>query len=302
MVEGVWGDFVGGCFDVGDGGAGRRWRGGRQSDAAVGRVAGDAAARWPAILLTQCHEDVCLGRPTRKRWSPPGSDEEGASISARVRWMFEQRLAGRSVASIARELNDRGVPCPSHIDPERNQHRAGDAWTLRTVAVIRRNPRYTGRRVWNRQRTECEGPRAAHRTNPSDAWVISKKIAHPPLTTERDFCCSGGPFCTADEGRLRAGLRIGWAVAVSAVLAPDGLALGESTSRISMPPRPHQHPAPSTRATKKPLRPRGCPSYQARYQARRRLDRLRADQLGTAGTGRRPALATSPRSCVPGAW
>ena len=30
-----------------------------------------------------------------------------------VQWMFQQRLAGRSVASIARELTERGVPCPS---------------------------------------------------------------------------------------------------------------------------------------------------------------------------------------------
>ena len=37
-----------------------------------------------------------------------------------VRWMFEQRLAGCSVAGIARELNERGVPCPSAVDPERN--------------------------------------------------------------------------------------------------------------------------------------------------------------------------------------
>jgi hypothetical protein len=28
-----------------------------------------------------------------------------------VRWMFAQRRAGRSIAGIARELNERGVPC-----------------------------------------------------------------------------------------------------------------------------------------------------------------------------------------------
>ena len=33
-----------------------------------------------------------------------------------VRWMFAQRLAGRSVAGIARELTERGVPCPSEVD------------------------------------------------------------------------------------------------------------------------------------------------------------------------------------------
>jgi Recombinase len=57
-----------------------------------------------------------------------------------VRWMFAQRLAGSSVAGIARALNERGIPCPSSADPERNRHRTGDGWTLRTVAAILANP------------------------------------------------------------------------------------------------------------------------------------------------------------------
>jgi site-specific DNA recombinase len=101
--------------------------------------------------------------------------------------MFERRLGGRSVAGIARELNERGVPCPSHVDPDRNRHRAGDAWTLRSVTVILRNPRYTVRQVWNRQRTERVGGRVVHRSNSSDAWVVSKKVAHPALVSEREF-------------------------------------------------------------------------------------------------------------------
>ena len=61
-----------------------------------------------------------------------------------VRWMFAQRLAGHSAARITRALNDAGVPCPSAADPARNPHRTGAAWTLRTVAAILANPRYTG--------------------------------------------------------------------------------------------------------------------------------------------------------------
>jgi hypothetical protein len=34
-----------------------------------------------------------------------------------VRWIFAQRLAGHSVARIARALNDADVPCPSAADP-----------------------------------------------------------------------------------------------------------------------------------------------------------------------------------------
>jgi hypothetical protein len=83
-----------------------------------------------------------------------------------VRWMFAQRLAGHSLARITRALNDAGVPCPSAADPKRNPHRAGTAWTLRTVAAIPANPRYTGRQVWNRQRTDLhlvDSARAAMR-------------------------------------------------------------------------------------------------------------------------------------------
>ncbi len=61
-----------------------------------------------------------------------------------VRWIFAQRLAGHSAARITRALNDAEVPCPSASDPGRNPHRTGAAWTLRTVAAILANPRYTG--------------------------------------------------------------------------------------------------------------------------------------------------------------
>ncbi len=104
-----------------------------------------------------------------------------------VRWMFEQRLAGCSVAGIARELNERSVPCPSDVDPQRNRHRSGGKWTLRTVAVILANPRYTGRQVWNRQRTEHSGREVARRSNPAGEWAISKVVAHPPLVSEAVF-------------------------------------------------------------------------------------------------------------------
>jgi site-specific DNA recombinase len=73
--------------------------------------------------------------------------EPDPATAPHVAWIFAQRLAGNSVASIARDLNERGVPCPSRVDPGRNPHRSGQAWTLRTVAAILSNPRYTGRQV-----------------------------------------------------------------------------------------------------------------------------------------------------------
>jgi hypothetical protein len=100
--------------------------------------------------------------------------------------MFAQRLAGRSVASIARDLTERGVPCPSDADPDRNRHRDGKAWTLRTVAVILGNPRYTGRQVWDRQGIERGAGRTSRRSSPGE-WAVSATPAHPALVSEAEF-------------------------------------------------------------------------------------------------------------------
>src|SRR6266568_2668468 len=113
-----------------------------------------------------------------------------------VRWIFAQRLAGHSVARIARALNEAGVPCPSAADPGRNTHRTGTSWTLGTVITILENPRYTGRQVWNRQRTDTEladpanvtlGHRSVQRWNLPDGWVISNRPAHPALVREDEL-------------------------------------------------------------------------------------------------------------------
>jgi len=110
--------------------------------------------------------------------------------------VFAQRLAGHSVARIARALNEAGVPCPSAADPGRNTHRTGAGWTLGTVTTIVQNPRYTGRQVWNRQRTDTEladpgnvtlGHKSVPRWNLPDGWVISNRPAHPALVSEAGF-------------------------------------------------------------------------------------------------------------------
>jgi site-specific DNA recombinase len=88
------------------------------------------------------------------------------------------------------------VPCPSAADPGRNPHRTAAGWTLGTVTTILQNPRYTGRQVWNRQRTDREladpanvslGHKSVQRWNLPDGWVISRKPAHPALVSEADF-------------------------------------------------------------------------------------------------------------------
>jgi site-specific DNA recombinase len=135
--------------------------------------------------------------------------------------MFAQRLAGHSAARITRALNDAGIPCPSATDPGRNPHRTGAAWTLRTVAAILANPRYTGRQVWNRQRTDFDlvdpantgmGHRQVQRWNLPEGWVISKHPAHPALVSEADFIAAQqagaprGPAGHATRQYLLAGL------------------------------------------------------------------------------------------------
>ena len=120
-------------------------------------------------------------------------DPETAHV---VRWIFAQRLAGHSVARIARALNDAGVACPSASDPGRNPHRPGTGWTLGTVTTILQNPRYTGHQVWNRQRTDKDladpgdvslGHKSVQRWNLPDGWVISRRPAHEALVSEADF-------------------------------------------------------------------------------------------------------------------
>lgn len=70
-----------------------------------------------------------------------------------VRWIFAERLRGRSVSSITAELNGSGVPCPSSVDRARNRHRTGTSWGLTTVRAILMNAKYTGRQVWTRRKT-----------------------------------------------------------------------------------------------------------------------------------------------------
>ena len=138
-----------------------------------------------------------------------------------VAWMFAQRLDGHSVARITRALNDAGIACPSAADPKRNPHRSGAAWTLGTVASILANPRYTGRQVWNRQRTDCDlvdpantglGHRQVARWNLPAGWVISARPAHPALVGEADYVAAQdvsaprGPAGPATRRYLLAGL------------------------------------------------------------------------------------------------
>ncbi|WP_051367232.1 recombinase family protein [Hamadaea tsunoensis] len=123
-----------------------------------------------------------------------------------VSWMFAQRLAGWSVAAITVSLNEQNVACPSAHDPQRNPHRSGEGWTLRTVASILANPRYTGRQVWNRQHTDhgsldqaddALGHAEMYRWSRVQEWTISKDTVHEPLVSEADFIAAQAIHSTA---------------------------------------------------------------------------------------------------------
>jgi len=121
-------------------------------------------------------------------------------VTARwVRWIFVQRVAGRSVAGIARELNERGVPCPSGVDRARNRHRSGEVWIVRTIVGILENPRYTGRQVWNRHSTVGRAGRpgdgvlfGAGEWTRAQEWVVSQKRSHPALVDDATFVAVQG--------------------------------------------------------------------------------------------------------------
>ena len=118
--------------------------------------------------------------------------EPDPATAPHVEWIFERRSTGCSIAGIARELNERGVPSPSRSDVDRNRHRTASPWTVQTVAAILGNPRYTGRQVWNRVANERDkvtlgSGRPGQRPNRADQWAVSASLAHTPLVSTRMF-------------------------------------------------------------------------------------------------------------------
>ncbi|WP_051107042.1 recombinase family protein [Salinispora arenicola] len=113
-----------------------------------------------------------------------------------VRRIFAMYLAGYGMFAIAEALTRDDIPCPSAYDRARNSHRDGLAWSKTAIRVILTNPRYTGRQVWNKQRTDevlldvndvALGHVAVMRWNGRDQWVVSKDLVHEPLIDETDF-------------------------------------------------------------------------------------------------------------------
>jgi len=241
-------------------------------------------------------------------------DPETAHV---VRWIFARRLAGHSVARIARALNDAGVPCPSAADPARNSHRAGTGWALGTVATIVRNPRYTGRQVWNRQRTDKDladpgnvslGHKSVQRWNLPDGWVISRKPAHPALVSEADFIAAQG--ISAARGPSPRGDLIGpqkrryllgglLACGVCGRRMESAWSNGKAAYRW-LPPRPYHRQCAQPAASEERLRPRGSHrAAPARFPPAAHQGRRRTAEAAHPPRNRRPVPSCRERDQLP---
>jgi site-specific DNA recombinase len=138
-------------------------------------------------------------------------DPETASV---VRRIFAEYLDGRGIFAIAEGLTRDRIPSPSQHDPARNTHRTGEGWAKSAVRAILRNPRYTGRQVWNKQRKDeilldvndvARGYETRLRWNDTSQWVWSDIIAQEPLVSVADF--EAATAIQADAGRSRKGSR-----------------------------------------------------------------------------------------------
>jgi DNA invertase Pin-like site-specific DNA recombinase len=113
-----------------------------------------------------------------------------------VHRIFAMYLAGYGMFAIAEALTRDDIPCPSAYDRNRNRHRDGLAWSKTAIRTILTNPRYTGRQVWNKQRTDevlldvndvALGHTPVMRWNQRDRWVTSNELAHEPLIEQANF-------------------------------------------------------------------------------------------------------------------
>ena len=120
-------------------------------------------------------------------------DPQTAPVVQRI---FRDFLNGNGIFAIAEALTSQGIPSPSAYDYQRNPHRDGRAWAKSAVRVILTNPRYTGRQVWNKQRTDevlvdvddvALGHQPVMRWNPRDKWIISEQVVHEPLVSDEVF-------------------------------------------------------------------------------------------------------------------
>ena len=115
-----------------------------------------------------------------------------------VQRIFAEYIGGRGLFAIAERLNDDGIPSPSGHDPARNRHRASGrgAWSKSAIRAILRNPRYTGRQVWGKQRKDevlidvddvALGHVTKLRWNQQADWIWSAEKVHDAIVSDDVF-------------------------------------------------------------------------------------------------------------------
>ena len=131
-----------------------------------------------------------------------------------VQRIYEEFIAGRGLYAIAERLTAAGIPSPSAHDPARNRHRigSGGAWSKHAIRAMLRNPRYTGRQVWNRQRRDeilidvddvALGHESKMRWNDETEWVRSLHLTHPPIVSIDMFDAAQHVFAAGQRAPVR---------------------------------------------------------------------------------------------------
>ena len=134
-------------------------------------------------------------------------DPVAAPVVLRI---FQEFVGGKGLYAVARGLTEDGILSPSAHDPERNRHRASSrgAWAKSAVRAILKNPRYTGRQVWNRQRRHevlidvhdvALGHETKMRWNDPDQWVWSGEPAHERIISVELFEAVQQAFATTNR-------------------------------------------------------------------------------------------------------
>ncbi|MBF6554859.1 MAG: recombinase family protein [Acidimicrobiales bacterium] len=131
-----------------------------------------------------------------------------------VQRIFSDFLAGQGAYAIAESLTRDSILSPSAHDPARNQHRqgSGGAWSKVAVRSILKNPRYTGREVWNKQRRDevlidvedvALGHESKMRWNHPSEWVWSEQQTHTAIIEPETFEAAQDIFAGAQRSAVR---------------------------------------------------------------------------------------------------
>ena len=137
---------------------------------------GEFIGSWAAYGYRKCADD-------RHRIEP---DEE----TSQVVWdIFQWRLSGLSYQSIARKLNERGIPSPARyhylIGDVKSEKYANTIWSVTAVKKILTDEIYLGHMVQGRKRSGFSEGRKPYKVSESE-WVIVRNT-HEPLVDEKTF-------------------------------------------------------------------------------------------------------------------